>query len=320
LNVFISWSGENTASHRIALALRDWLPCVINSLAPFVSTEDIQKGERGLARIEEQLKDSGFGIICVTKENYKAPWLLFEAGALSSNPGRVPVVPFLFGLEPSDLTGSPLLQFQAAVYSGKESIKALIQSLNDKCADRRVPDSVLNRSFEMCYSSFETLLLSIDSKIEIIESEPSEGGDKTQAILEEILNITRTTQRALSGKGITLSEFSRKSFAHSYEFEVEFEVDNGRTRTVRIGIHHETLLSDVLDEIYFRLDDKVEAFTYLVHWILQEKDSGRQLVVSDVKHYILAHTLFREDSVWEIKFLDTPYVPTIDANRRWYRK
>ena len=44
MKVFISWSGEN--SHKVATALHDWLPYIIQAVKPFMSSGDILKGER----------------------------------------------------------------------------------------------------------------------------------------------------------------------------------------------------------------------------------------------------------------------------------
>lgn len=335
MKVFISWSGENSASHNVAIALRDWLPCAISSIKPFVSSEDIQKGERGLSKIEELLNDSGFGILCVTKDNYKAPWLLFEAGALSNNPSKVRVVPFLFGLSPSDLTGSPIIQFQATAYSEKESIKKLIQSLNSASGEERLDDSLLDRLFEKWYPDLKDALSHINSGGSAPESKPKKDVDKNTTILEEILEIARNNQQALANSKFSdsmsytrvknLFENAMKDFSggekdkFAYKFAIEYTDRNENRVTRYVTISSQVVLADVLDEIYFTIQEQVRSFTYLISWILQEKITERPLVISGVQNSIPAHNIFKKDSAWEVKFLDEPYIPTVNECRRYHR-
>lgn len=61
MKVFISWSGE--MSHKVAKSLRDWLPSVIQSITPYVSSEDIDKGARWSSDIASELDESSFGLL-----------------------------------------------------------------------------------------------------------------------------------------------------------------------------------------------------------------------------------------------------------------
>ena len=119
MKVFISWSGN--ISWKVAVIFRDWLPSVIQSVEPYVSSEDIDKGARWSTDIAKELEDSTFGILCVTKENLEAPWLSFEAGALSKTMEKSFVTPFLFDIKRSEVQG-PILQFQSTIFQ-KEDIK-----------------------------------------------------------------------------------------------------------------------------------------------------------------------------------------------------
>ena len=149
MKVFISWSGER--SKKIAEILRKWIKQVINVVEPFVSSQDIDKGARWSADIAQELQDTNFGILCVTKDNYKQPWLLFEAGALSKAVEIAHVVPVLFHLKPSDLQGSPLLQFQQTTSFSEEEIKKLIVALNNACGTAARDTHDLDDAFSILY-------------------------------------------------------------------------------------------------------------------------------------------------------------------------
>ena len=113
MNIFISWSGEETKAY--AEIFRGWLPNVIQTLKPFYSPEDIKAGKRWNSEITQKLRSTELGIICLTPDNVDAPWVVFEAGALS-NQLESRVCPVLFKLKPTDVQG-PLTQFQLNVFS-----------------------------------------------------------------------------------------------------------------------------------------------------------------------------------------------------------
>ena len=50
-----------------------------------MSGSDIQKGSRGHFELAGALEGVRHGIVCLTPENLGEPWVLFEAGALSTS-------------------------------------------------------------------------------------------------------------------------------------------------------------------------------------------------------------------------------------------
>lgn len=157
MKVFISWSGER--SQALALALRDWLPLVLHYVEPWLSESDVAAGERWAQEVAKELEASNFGVICVTPENVAAPWVLFEAGALAKSLQGSRVVPLLYGLEFSDISG-PLAQFQAKKVE-KNGIGEVIQSINHTTTDEAIPEDRAKQLFTALWPEFENRLKAI---------------------------------------------------------------------------------------------------------------------------------------------------------------
>jgi len=151
MHLFLAWSGKT--SRAVADALHDWLPCVIQAVKPFIS-EDIEKGSRWYEELRKRLGETAYGIICVTQDNYKKPWINFESGAISNAVNNANVSPLLFNVEPSQLEG-PLQQFQSTVYNSKDTRDAkedffkLVHGINSRLPlERQVPYDILRREFD----------------------------------------------------------------------------------------------------------------------------------------------------------------------------
>ena len=192
MKVFLSWSGHK--SHQVALVLRDWLPSVIQSIMPYVSSEDIDKGARWSTDIAKELEDSSFGILCVTRENLEAPWLLFEAGALSKMMDKASVCPFIFDLKRAEVKG-PILQFQSTIFE-KEDVKKLLLSLNKCCNELSLKEDLLIKTFDVWWPKLEESLNKINEE-KSSEETRLDDKDLKNEILEEILELARTNQKIL---------------------------------------------------------------------------------------------------------------------------
>lgn len=136
MNVFVSWSGPR--SRAMARAVVKWMPSVLSGVEMWQSDLGIAAGDRGLSRLAAQLEQSHVGIICLTPENVCAPWLLFEAGAISKSLESGHVIPLLLDVEVADLPAA-LQQFQAkkADRDGMAEVVGAINRLRAKPHTRR---------------------------------------------------------------------------------------------------------------------------------------------------------------------------------------
>lgn len=123
MNVFISWSGEPSKS--IAQVLNDWIPHVIQTAEPFMSP-NIDKGDRWDNALDKQLEAANVGIVVLTRSNTTAPWILFEAGALSKII-KSRVCTFLFDLKESEVE-YPLAKFQHTIFT-KDEVFKLVETI-----------------------------------------------------------------------------------------------------------------------------------------------------------------------------------------------
>jgi len=88
MSVFICWSGDR--SKAIAEALKPLLEGVFPSLAgdttpsPIFLSKNIEKGAEWFQAIRAGLDSSQAGIVVLTHENARNPWIHCEAGALAS--------------------------------------------------------------------------------------------------------------------------------------------------------------------------------------------------------------------------------------------
>lgn len=190
MKVFISWSGD--MSRAVAEALRGWLPCVIQAVEPWVSAHDIERGVRWGPALTRELEQTKVGIICLTPDNLEAPWILFEAGALSKTVEATYVCPFLFRVENSDVEG-PLAQFQAT-RAQKDDTRELVHTINKGLGPSALKEGTLDQVFEKWWPDLEQRL----GAIHVSSAAASIPKRTDRQILEEILELARSAPRTTS--------------------------------------------------------------------------------------------------------------------------
>ncbi len=190
MQVFLSWSGDG---RQVAHLLREWLPSVLQFAKVWMSDEDIGKGARFLATIDEALQRCSFGIVCVTPSTRSAPWLHFETGALAKAVDTAHVTPFLFGLSPGDLVG-PLANFQATLPT-EVDVRRLVTTMNRAGPDgEQLGETTLARVFDKWWPDLQEGLRSLTLPD---DERKVEGPRSPNDVLEEILLLARNISRAV---------------------------------------------------------------------------------------------------------------------------
>jgi DNA-directed RNA polymerase subunit RPC12/RpoP len=177
-NLFLSWSGK--LSYEVANYFREWICDVIQSVKPYLSSKDTDKGTRWNDVIVDKLKNSSCGVIFVTKDNINSKWLNFEAGALSDRFSNSYVCPFLIDID-STKVGFPLAQFQMTMFN-KEDIHKLIHTIRENLAKDVIDKDRVDKAFEKWYKDFEEKLY------KILEKYKDNNDEKEQPINLDIIS------------------------------------------------------------------------------------------------------------------------------------
>jgi len=179
VKVFLSWSGDR--SKAVAETLGTWLAQVIQAVEPWMSS-GIEKGTRWQSEIADHLDEAKVGIVCLTSGNLTAPWILFEAGALSKTKGSY-VCTFLLDITPGDVE-PPLGQFQHTPFTKGEVLK-LIRNINgyvEKSGERSLTEQVLSNMFDAFWPQLEAQLTDIKNR-----PKPKTHPRPQRELLEEML-------------------------------------------------------------------------------------------------------------------------------------
>lgn len=193
MSIFVSWSGKR--SKGTALLLRAWLPNVLQAAEVWMSDVDIEAGMRGINEIFAQLEKARFGVICLTPENLDAPWLMFEAGAISKQvTEKSRVCPYLLGMKPTDIK-KPLGEFQG-VSADREGTLRLVKSVNRSLDRAALIDEKLEKTFAVWWPELEADIAKLIAAGEEIPKDETKAITERE-LLNELLGSTREIMRFL---------------------------------------------------------------------------------------------------------------------------
>ena len=79
------------------------------------------------------------------------------------------------------------------------------------------------------------------------------------------------------------------------------------SHNVRLIVSETSTVQNMLDDLYFTMQDHVGIYTYLTRWILKHQRTGVQLIMTEIAEYVPAATVFLPGSRWKVELLEEPY-------------
>ena len=175
----------------VAKVLKWWIERVAQTTTAFVSDDDISLGTRWSDRIKNELAETRVGIICVTPDNQTAPWINFEAGAISKavdgNDNKV--IPILIDYRKKTDYKGPLSEFNLALLD-REGLLKLAKAINDTLVEPKSAPEV-EETFEAWWPQLEKKIADVH-EAEPASQQPSRHPDDVNS---EILEIVRDLQK-----------------------------------------------------------------------------------------------------------------------------
>jgi len=163
----------------------------MNSVKPWMSQTDINKGSRWNPEIAQNLNTARVGIFCLTPSNLKSETILFEAGAISKSVIESRVYTLLSGVEIADLRW-PLAQFQATILQ-KDEIRKMLCDINKdllRLQEPSSPEDILDEAFELWWPKLEEKFSKLPA--DTARATPTRT---EKDLLEEILELVRSQAR-----------------------------------------------------------------------------------------------------------------------------
>lgn len=247
-NVFLSWSGDK--SREVAERFKELFTDVFDpTIKCFISTRDIVGGRRGTAALAEELEKCNYGIFFVDSKNVRAPWLQFEAGAISKMVSDSRVMVLLLDNAVGCLNDTPLSDFQYKLFN-KEHVKSIFEEIIDYFEQKESKDSYLKR-FEREWDTFyekAEKILSAEQKDNDVKNDENDELKTIQKMLIDVQNFLKSeySQTLKEGAGI-VSELKKML--------INMDSDDLKDMKMRFKVQrYELIFQKIVQEIEAVLD------------------------------------------------------------------
>ena len=260
----------------------------------------VRAGQVWLDEIRNRLKSSKAVVVLLTPSSVNRPWILFESGFGAAIEG-CDIIPVCLGIDSTRQVPFPLAMYQSFQLSDYESLGRFISKL---LANYHIP---FDEEMVRPVLKEAVTQLSQATSGDANEPDPQAPPSISEAVADLKAYIDR---RLMSVVDLPTNILTTSSNQHRYSVQIEISISARRSTKQFIEIDSDQSIQDVLDKVYFMIEGKVMARSYLEEWVLRDTKSGDHLVIREIQSRIPAQTVFDPGSVWAVVFLPKPYCAT----------
>lgn len=162
--------------------------------------------------------------------------------------------------------------------------------------------------------------------LSMYQSYPLDGAESAASFLKKLFGrfglgwMDSLVEVELEPRMKSILELASRKYDRGYEIQVEIEPDRGEA--ISCALTRDDRVQDVLDEIFYELDDAVPAHTYLEKWVLVQSETEQPLIVRGLAAAARARDVFERGSHWRVLLLDEPYQAAGDRRlmAQYYRR
>lgn len=197
--VLLSWSGDE--SKEIAKCFKNMMSVVFSPVVEtYMSEVDSPIGKRGVESLAKILNDCNYGVFFVNKANALAPWIHYEAGAISKESPISRLMVLLLDNNPMYISGTPLSDFTYSMFN-KEGVLKIINAIIDISGYSDKKENFINRfnnEWPNFYDSCEKIKKQFNTKNQDIENE-AESTPQFETIMHLLVDIQNYLKNNIGG-------------------------------------------------------------------------------------------------------------------------
>lgn len=189
---------------------------------------------------------------------------------------------------PFDLVSDRAIFYNDNMLSVNYTQDALAKAINE-LKDSEKPDNPIYRAIKN------------ESIIEKAQGIEGQEGDVLQIILDKLSLIDSNKQNAINVKNRIRQE---------YEVPIEIEIGKFK-KTLLVTIKENDSVQDILNEIYFSIQDEVGPYEYMKSWVLKEKRIEAYMIMYEITRLVPADCIFTSELRWTVvKWDEDSYLKT----------